>query len=68
MTRVTMLRTMPVAPSGLYVETWQAGSQHDVSDDLLRNLIEAGAVEIVMNKAVQSVPETKRRRTKSNAV
>jgi hypothetical protein len=59
---------MPVAPSGLYVETWQAGSQHDVSDDLLRNLIEAGAVEIVMNKAVQSVPETKRRRTKSNAV
>ena len=59
MTRIKMLRTMPVAPTGIVTETWVAGSEHDVADDLLRLLIDAGGVEIVETKAHISAPENK---------
>lgn len=59
MTRIKMLRTMPVAPTGIVTETWAAGSEHDVGDDLLRLLIEAGGVEIVETKAHVAAPENK---------
>ena len=59
MTEIKMLRTLAVSPDGLRVETWPAGSSHSVDDSLLSGLIEAGAVELIENKAVQAVPENK---------
>lgn len=60
MTKVKMLRTIPVSPTGIFTETWAAGSEHDVADDLLRQLINAGACEIVEAKAFAVAPENKR--------
>jgi hypothetical protein len=57
-TEIKMLRTVPVSPNGLIVETWQAGSVHIVSDDLLRALINMGACEIA-TKAMAAAPENK---------
>ncbi|MGB1215970.1 MAG: hypothetical protein ACPG4X_21565 [Pikeienuella sp.] len=59
MTEVEMLTTMPVSPDGLRVETWISGSIHKVSDDLLRGLIDAGAVALVERKAEMAAPENK---------
>jgi hypothetical protein len=59
MTEIEMLCTLPVSPDGLRVETWAKGSTHHVSDDLLRNLIEAEAVAIVERKAEAAAPENK---------
>jgi hypothetical protein len=61
MTQIKMLRTLPVAPDGITVQTWVEGSTHQVSDDLLRILIDAGACEIV-TKAVPAAPENKAKR------
>ena len=70
MTRIKMLRTMPVAPDGIFTEIWRAGSVRDVKDDLLAILIDAGAIEIVENKAIMAAPENKakRGRPRKNAV
>ena len=59
MTEIKMLRTVPVSPNGLIVETWQAGSTHIVSDSLLGALINMGACEIMENKAHLAAPENK---------
>ena len=59
MTEIKMLRTLAVSRDGLRVEPWPAGSSHSVDDSLLSGLIEAGAVELIENKAVQAVPENK---------
>lgn len=67
MTEVKMIRTLPVAPDGLSVQTWVAGSVHDVSDDLLGVLIDAGAIEIV-TKAVSAAPENKAKRGRPRKV
>jgi len=58
MTTIKMLRTLPVAPDGINVQTWAQGSAHEVSDDLLRILIDAGACEII-TKAIHAAPENK---------
>jgi hypothetical protein len=63
MTQIKMVRTLPVAPDGITVQTWVEGSTHQVSDDLLRILIDAGACEIV-TKAVLAAPENKAKRTR----
>lgn len=57
-TQIKMLRTAPVAPTGIFTEIWQEGSVHIVNDDLLSLLIEIGACEI-MTKAIDAVPENK---------
>lgn len=61
MTQIKMVRTLPVSPDGITVQTWVEGSTHQVSDDLLRILIDAGACEIV-TKAVAAAPENKAKR------
>lgn len=58
MTEIKMLRTMPVSPNGITVETWAEGSVHNVDNNLLGILIDAAACEIV-TKAVQAAPENK---------
>ena len=58
MTEIKMVRTLPVAPDGITVQTWVEGSTHQVSDDLLRILIDAGACKIV-TKAHKAAPENK---------
>jgi len=68
MTRIRMMRTLPVAPTGLFVKTWAEGTEHDVSDDLLHQLIQAGAVEIVENKANVAAPENKAKRGRPRKV
>lgn len=67
MTRIKMLRTLPVSPDGLTTHTWLAGSSHSVSDDLLRQLINAGACEIE-TKAVAAAPENKAKRGRPRKV
>jgi len=47
--------------------TWIAGTSHTVSDDLLRQLINAGACEIE-TKAVTAAPENKARRGRPRKV
>lgn len=59
MTKIEMLETRPVSVDGLRVETWPKGSRHIVSDDLLRGLIQSGAVAIVEDKAIHAAPENK---------
>lgn len=59
MTEVKMLRTMAVSVDGLRVDTWPQGSVHMVDDSLLAQLIEAGAVQLIENKAIQAAPENK---------
>lgn len=59
MTKIEMLETRPVSVDGLRVETWVKGSRHIVSDDLLRGLIQSGAVALVEDKAVHMAPENK---------
>lgn len=61
MTEIKMLRTLPVAPSGIRVEVWHEGSTHQVDDNLLGILIDAGACEIV-TKAMLAAPENKARK------
>lgn len=67
MTEIKMLRTLPVAPDGITVQTWVMGSTHQVSDDLLRILIDAGACEIV-TKAIAAAPENKAKRARPRKV
>lgn len=67
MTEIKMVRTLPVAPDGITVQTWVEGSTHQVSDDLLRILIDAGACEIV-TKAVPAAPENKAKRPRRRKV
>lgn len=59
MTEIEMLVSAPVSPDGLRVEQWTKGSTHQVSDDLLRILIDAGYVAIVERDAVKVAPENK---------
>ena len=59
MNEVKMLRTMAVSVDGLRVDTWPQGSVHMIDDGLLSQLISAGAVELIENKAVQAAPENK---------
>lgn len=59
MTKIEMLHTRPVSVDGLRVETWVKGSRHEVADDLLRGLIQSGAVALVEDKAVHAAPENK---------
>lgn len=61
MTEIKMLRTLPVAPNGIRVEVWHEGSSHEVDDNLLSILIDAGACEIV-TKAMPAAPENKMRK------
>ena len=61
MTEIKMLRTLPVAPNGIRVEVWHEGSSHEVDDNLLSILIDAGACEIV-TKAIPVAPENKMRK------
>ena len=61
MTEIKMLRTLPVAPNGIRVEIWHEGSTHEVDDNLLSILIDAGACEIV-TKAIPAAPENKARK------
>jgi hypothetical protein len=66
-TEIKMLRTHPVAPTGMFAEMWSEGSTHHVNDDLLRILIDAGACEIV-NKAISAAPENKAKRGRPRKV
>jgi hypothetical protein len=66
-TEIKMLRTAPVSPNGLLVQSWVEGSTHHVEDDLLRILIDAGACEIV-NKAISAAPENKAKRGRPRKV
>ena len=66
-TEIKMLRTHPVAPTGMFAEMWSEGSTHHVNDDLLRILIDAGACEIV-TKAMPAAPENKARRGRPRKV
>lgn len=59
MTKIEMLETRPVSVDGLRVETWAKGTRHIVSDDLLRGLIQSGAVVLVEDKAIDAAPENK---------
>jgi len=61
MTRVKILRAFQIAPDGIRVETWPAGSQLDVDDTTLAILISEGACEI-MTKAHAAAPENKARK------
>ena len=59
MTPVRILRNTPIAPDGIHVVTWAAGSERSVPDDILAVLIELGACEIVETKAHTAAPENK---------
>lgn len=67
MTEVKMLRSVPVSPDGLRIETWIAGQVYRASDDLLAQLINLGAVEIVETMAAPAAPEVKRARGRRRA-
>lgn len=64
MTEIEMIETKPVSVDGIRVQTWLKGSRHMVDDDLLRGLIESGAVALVENQAVEAAPENKAVTTK----
>lgn len=66
-TEIKMLRTVPVSPDGLTVQTWQEGSTHVVNDDLLGALIDMGACEIA-TKAMTAAPENKAKRGRPRKV
>jgi hypothetical protein len=59
MTPVRILHTTRIAPDGIHVVTWAAGSERSVTDDILAVLIELGACEIVEAKAYIAAPENK---------
>lgn len=61
MTRVKILTTFRIAPDGINVQTWPAGSERDVDDATLELLIGEGACEI-MNKSMPGPTENKRRK------
>lgn len=56
---VKILETVPVAPDGRRVVWYRRGAICDVSDGVLKMLINLGACELVQNKAITSVAETK---------
>lgn len=58
MTNVKILKRFPIALDGLKVETWRAGDEKTVDDDVLEILIGEGACEIIEDKK-----KTRRRRT-----
>lgn len=58
MTKVKILRNFPISLDGITVQTWQAGSCHDVNDAILAILISEGVCEIV-TKAMPAAPENK---------
>ena len=62
MTLVRILHTTRIAPDGIHVVTWAAGSEHSVPDSILAVLIELGACEIVETKAHIAAPEIKAER------
>lgn len=62
MTRIRMLKTVPVYPDGVTRQMWAAGQIHAASPEILAGLIELGAVEIVEDAAVKAAPETKKPR------
>ena len=62
MTLVRILRDTPIAPDGISVQVWRAGSERSVSDDMLAILIDLGACEIVEVKAHAAAPEIKAER------
>jgi len=70
MTKIKILRNFPISLDGITVQTWQAGSCHDVSDAILAILISEGVCEIVTkampeapeNKVMQAMPENKGKR------
>ena len=59
MTRVKILKTVVVYPDGVRPETYGAGDELSVTSIALAQLINQGAVEIVENKAIEAVPESK---------
>ena len=58
MTKIKMLKTMPVSPTGLVTVTWPEGSIQNASDVILDALISVGACEIVEDKAEKPALET----------
>lgn len=61
MTKVKILRSFRIAPDGITVQTWAAGSERNVDDATLDLLIGEGACEIV-TKAMLAAPENKARK------
>lgn len=58
MTKIKMLDTVPVSPTGLKTVVWAKGSIQHPNDDLLKVLIDIGACEIIEDKAEKPVLET----------
>lgn len=59
MTLVRILKDTRIAPDGINVQLWRAGSDRSVPNDILAVLIELGACEIVEAKAHIAAPENK---------
>lgn len=64
MQRVKMLRTVPGSLDGYTEQLFQEGHEYDMPDDLVRNLISDGAVELVLETAKPPKLEKKRRAAK----
>jgi hypothetical protein len=67
MTRVKILKPATAYPDGIAPVLYQAGQEFFVNDNTLHQLIDQGAVEIVEDKAIHSVPETKPMRGRKRA-
>ena len=58
MTKIRMLKTVPVSPTGLVTARWAEGTIQHAGDDLLSVLIDMGACELVEDKAERPKLET----------
>ena len=67
MTRVKILKSATAYPDGIRPAHYEAGQELIVTDTALRQLINQGAVEIVEDKAISEVPETKPMRGRKRA-
>lgn len=66
--RVRMIKSQRACPGGIRSETYHAGQEYTVTDDnIVQAFIEAGAIEIVEDKAIHAAPETKPIRSRRRA-
>lgn len=61
MQRIVMLRTVEAYPDGITRTVYAAGQVYAVDDQMVRNFIEMGACELVLDKAIKAAPERKAR-------